>query len=54
MNVGGLKAITTESTMKHITKGVFESYEVMLPPLAEQERIVAKIEELFGEIDKIK
>ena len=25
-----------------------------LPPLAEQQRIVAKIEELFAEIDKLK
>ena len=27
---------------------------VPFPPLAEQKRIVAKIEQLFGEIDKLK
>ena len=27
---------------------------IPLPPLAEQRRIVAKIEELFAEIDKLK
>lgn len=47
------KKVTHGSTMKHITKGIFENYEVMLPPLAEQQRIVAKIEELFAEIDKL-
>ena len=46
--------MTHGSTMKHITKGIFENYEILLPPLAEQERIVAKIEELFAEIDKLK
>jgi len=40
------------SGMIHVTKGKFESTEIPLPPLNEQRRIVAKIEELFSELDK--
>ena len=40
------------SGMVHVTKGKFESTEISLPPLKEQHRIVAKIEELFSELDK--
>ena len=40
------------SGMVHVTKGKFESTEILLPPLNEQHRIVAKIEELFSELDK--
>lgn len=54
-----LEKITTElyakahgSGMVHVTKGKFESTEISLPPLNEQRRIVAKIEELFSELDK--
>ena len=42
----------TGSTFKAITKGFIEDLEFNLPPLAEQHRIVAKIEELFSELDK--
>lgn len=38
--------------MVHVTKGRFESTGILLPPLSEQHRIVAKIEELFSELDK--
>lgn len=37
--------------LAHITKGKFDSSEIPLPPLAEQHRIVAKIEELFSDLD---
>ena len=54
-----LEKITSElyakahgSGMVHVTKGKFESTEILLPPLPEQHRIVAKIEELFSELDK--
>ncbi|WP_374326232.1 restriction endonuclease subunit S [Azonexus sp.] len=54
-----LKKITADlyakahgSGMVHVTKGKFESTEVAFPPLAEQHRIVAKIEELFSELDQ--
>ena len=42
----------TGSTFKAITKGFVEGLHFELPPLPEQRRIVAKIEELFSELDK--
>lgn len=39
------------STVKYVRMGNFENYEIPLPPLAEQGRIVQKIEELFADID---
>ena len=42
----------TGSTFKAITKGFVEDLHFGLPPLNEQCRIVAKIEELFSELDK--
>ncbi|MBK2078742.1 restriction endonuclease subunit S [Francisella tularensis] len=38
--------------MKHITKGKFENIQIPLPPLAEQKRIVAKLDSLFENVDK--
>jgi type I restriction enzyme S subunit len=37
--------------LAHITKGRFEESELFIPPLNEQRRIVAKIEELFSDLD---
>ena len=42
----------TGSTFKAVTKGFIENLEFNLPPLAEQNRIVSKIQELFSELDK--
>ena len=36
------------STMKHINRGPFLSHQVALPPLAEQRRIVARLDVLLG------
>lgn len=44
-------AKTRGSGMVHITKGELVGTQLPLPPLAEQHRIVAKIEELFSELD---
>lgn len=37
--------------LAHITKGRFESSTLRIPPRSEQHRIVAKIEELFSDLD---
>ena len=42
------------AAIPHLNKDVFNNLIVGIPPLAEQHRIVAKIEELFKEIDKLK
>ena len=44
----------TGSTFKAITVEVLKNQKIPLPPLAEQKRIVAKIEQLLGEIDNLK
>lgn len=38
----------------HITKPVFENHKIPLPPLAEQERIVAKVDALFVQYEAMK
>ncbi|MEI6680325.1 MAG: restriction endonuclease subunit S [Mariniphaga sp.] len=39
------------SGMVHVTKGIFEETEILLPPLSEQQAIVSKIEELLSDLD---
>lgn len=48
------KENATGSTIKNVSLAVMNSFIIPLPPLAEQKRIVAKIEQLLGEIDKLK
>lgn len=36
--------------LAHVTKGKFEQTEIVLPPLAEQRRIVAKLDRLFARL----
>jgi type I restriction enzyme S subunit len=52
ITIAALYEKTHGSGMVHITKGKFESTAIPLPPLPEQHRIVAKIEELFSSLDK--
>jgi type I restriction enzyme S subunit len=42
----------TGTTFRAISADIIRQYQIKLPPLAEQHRIVAKIEELFSELDK--
>ena len=41
------------AAIPHLNKDIFYNLSIGIPPLSEQQRIVAKIEELFAEIDKI-
>jgi type I restriction enzyme S subunit len=41
----------TGTTMMHVSKGSMEKRELVLPPLAQQKRIVAKLDSAFSEID---
>ncbi len=42
----------TGTTMIHVSKSSMEKRELWLPPLAEQQRIVAKLDAAFAEIDR--
>ena len=44
---------STGSTFKAISGDIIKKEHLLLPPLSEQHRIVAKIEELFAQLDKI-
>ena len=49
-----IKSATTGSTMVHVSMENMKPRLLPLPPLAEQHRIVEKLEQLLGEIDKLK
>ena len=48
-----LRKESDTTTINQLTQKNFNRYLVPLPPLAEQKRIVAKIEEVFKEIEKL-
>lgn len=45
--------IQVGATREALTKGMIEQFEIPLPPLAEQRRIVAKVEELMALVDRL-
>lgn len=49
-----LRDLGKGTTISYISRKKFEEYLFPLPPLAEQKCIVAKIEEVFKEIEKLK
>ena len=51
---GQLRKDSDTTTINQLTQKNFNRYLVPLPPLAEQHRIVEKIEALFAEVDHIK
>ncbi len=52
-SIGYLKKISNGVTIKHLTKNVLTNIPFLLPPLAEQHRIVYAIETYFSTLDKI-
>jgi len=50
--LNAINAETSSVTVKHLSSRSIETIPLPLPPLGEQERIVAKIEQLFSELDK--
>ena len=49
--LNAINAETSSTTVKHLSSRSVEDIPLPLPPLPEQHRIVAKIEELFSELD---
>ena len=47
-----LERIQRGATIKGLTRSVIESLKVPLPPLPEQKRIAAKVQELIGEVER--
>ena len=50
--MGHLSSMVLGNTIPYIKKGMLQDFEFSLPPLAEQERIVAKLDAAFAEIDE--
>jgi len=51
---GVLENFFTGATIKHLTGRSLGSYPIPIPPLAEQRRIVAKVDELMNLCDRLK
>ena len=51
---GELESHFTGSTIKHLPQQSLLRYRTLLPPLAEQHRIVAKVDALLAEVNRVK
>lgn len=47
-----LNSMVLGNTIPYIKKGMLQNFEIPVPPLAEQQRIVAKLDAAFAEIDR--
>ncbi len=52
-NIGLIDEVSGGVTIKHFTQNSMQKILLPLPPLAEQKRIVGKIEEIFAQIDAL-
>lgn len=52
-NTGRLEKHFTGSTIMHFTGQAFRAYEIPLPPLAEQRRIVAEVERRLSVVKEV-
>lgn len=50
---GVLASLFTGATIKHLTGRALAEYAIPIPPLAEQQRIVAKVNELMALVDQL-
>ena len=50
---GGVKSFTGTAGQQRVSNEYFRNYPIPLPPLSEQHRIVAKVEELMGICDRL-
>jgi hypothetical protein len=53
-NEGHWQEIKTQTTIPHLTGLKLKAYEVFVPPLPEQHRIVAELDALQAEVDSLK
>lgn len=54
MSIDEMSRHTNGATMRHIRKGDFDNICIPVPPLSEQERIVALLDDQFAKIDALK
>ena len=48
-----IRNVAKGSNINNVKNAHLQKYQISLPPLAEQQRIVSKIEELFAQLDTI-